>query len=255
MSSVARARTSSSLKGQDSAALDVLRAQGLALSYNGRPALQGASLEVANGEIVALLGPNGAGKSTLLLILAGVLEAQQGTAEVGGVKLPGNEDGLPKVVGFVPQGESLYPELTVKENLQFFARLHGIRGKVLRARTEELLKQVALTDRANQRAGDLSGGLRQRLALAASLVHDPQVLLLDEPGTGLDPIARDRLADVMRAHRNAGKAILLSTHSFEEARRVADRVILLGKGRVIATVPAAQTPQIEARFRAMETLA
>ncbi|HEX2022337.1 MAG TPA: ABC transporter ATP-binding protein [Candidatus Thermoplasmatota archaeon] len=230
----------------------MLRAQGLAHRYGDTMALRGASLDVHPGEVVAILGPNGAGKSTLLQVLAGVLRADGGSAEVAGAKLPGDERALAAKVGFVPQGESVYPELTVEENLRFFGRLHGLGGRRLRERVKRALQEVALADRADARASDLSGGLRQRLALAASTLHDPPVLLLDEPGTGLDPIARDRLHEALRALRAQGRAVLLSTHSFEEAARVADRVVILARGRVAAVMPAASRADLERKFREAE---
>jgi ABC-2 type transport system ATP-binding protein len=216
----------------------------------GRRALQGVTLDVAAGETVALLGPNGAGKSTLLAILAGVLRPTSGAAWVGGVRVPPGGRALARLVGYVPQGESVYPELTVEENLRFFARLHGVRDA--RARAAELLREVRLESRAVDRAGALSGGLRQRLALACSLAHDPRVLLLDEPGTGLDPAARERLAQLVARFRGRDRAVLLSTHSLEEAERVADRVLFLVEGSVRDALPAAQARRLEAAFRAAE---
>src|SRR5581483_7483272 len=135
------------------------------------------------GQTVALLGPNGAGKSTLLQILAGVLAPTAGDAKVAGILIPEDAKGLGRRIGFVPQGESLYPELTTRENLAFFGRLEGVRGKRLRGRVDALLADFALADRAGVRAGSLSGGLRQRAAVASCLIHEPDVLLLDEPGT------------------------------------------------------------------------
>jgi ABC-2 type transport system ATP-binding protein len=216
----------------------------------GRRALQGVTLDVAAGETVALLGPNGAGKSTLLAILAGVLRPTSGAAWVGGVRVPPGGRALARLVGYVPQGESVYPELTVEENLRFFARLHRVRDA--RARAAELLREVRLESRAVDRAGALSGGLRQRLALACSLAHDPRVLLLDEPGTGLDPAARERLAQLVARFRGRDRAVLLSTHSLEEAERVADRVLFLVEGSVRDALPAAQARRLEAAFRAAE---
>ena len=227
----------------------MLRTRDLARDYGQRHALQGVTLDVRAGEVVALLGPNGAGKSTLLNILAGTLRATSGTAEVAGLRLPGDEARLGRVVGFVPQGESTYPELTVLENLRLFARLHGVPRGALGTRAEALLREVALWDRRGDRAGALSGGLRQRLALACSLAHEPKVLLLDEPGTGLDPAARDRLGGVVRRYGGAARAVLMSTHSLEEAARVADRVVFLVDGRIRASLPASEAGRLEGAFR------
>ncbi len=229
----------------------MITARDLRRDYGLNHALAGASFEVPPGQTVALLGPNGAGKSTLLQILAGVLAPTSGSATVAGMVVPDGARGLGKRVGFVPQGESLYPELSVAENLRFFGRLHGVRGKRLRARVDALLSDFALSDRRGSRAGDLSGGLRQRAAVAASLVHEPGVLLLDEPGTGLDPGARDRLGKLLRAYRGAERTVLFSTHDLQEAARVADRVLFLVNGRVVADMPAAEAPRLDARYRAL----
>lgn len=226
----------------------MITARDLRRDYGSRHALDGLTLDVAPGEVVGLLGPNGAGKSTLLAILAGVLEPTSGTAEVGGVKIPTHSRRLGRVVGFVPQGESLYPELTVEENVKFFARLHGASTN----KVETLLADVALLHRRADKVGALSGGQRQRVALAASLAHDPKVLLLDEPGTGLDPAARDRLGAIVRKNAAAGRAVLISTHSLEEAKRVADRVVFVLKGKVVETLPASEALRLEAAFRAAE---
>lgn len=230
----------------------MLVARDLRRDYGNRHALAGASLAVAQGEIVALLGPNGAGKSTLLQILAGALPASGGEAEVAGVRIPGAQRELSARVGYVPQGESVYPELTVAENLRFFGALHGLRAGALAARVDALLDALALRERASQRAGTLSGGLRQRVALGCSLLHEPPVLLLDEPGTGLDPLARERLADVLRTLRAQGRSILLSTHSLDEAAAVADRVVFLAQGRVQADLPAARAHELADAFRRSE---
>lgn len=230
----------------------MLFADSLRRDYGRTHALAGVSLRVEDGETVALLGPNGAGKSTLLLILAGVLHADGGRAEVGGLRIPGGEARLGERVGFVPQGESLYPELTVVETLRFFGRLHGVTGDTLRERVARLLREMALVERADDRVGALSGGLRQRLAVAASLVHDPPVLLLDEPATGLDPPARARLSASLRALSGGKRSILFSTHNLEDAAALATRVIFLSRGKVAAVMPAGDTAKLAETFRRLE---
>ena len=230
----------------------MLLAEDLSRDYGRTHALAGVSLRVEDGETVALLGPNGAGKSTLLLILAGVLPAEGGRAEVAGLKIPGDEARLGERVGFVPQGESLYPELTVRETLHFYGSLHRVRASDRRARVERLLKEMALADRAASRVGALSGGLRQRVAVAASLVHDPPVLLLDEPATGLDPPARARLSASLRALSGGKRSILFSTHNLEDASALASRVIFLSRGRVAATMPAGDVGRLAETFRRLE---
>lgn len=228
----------------------VIVADRLSRDFGPRHALAGVSLHVAKGETVALLGPNGAGKSTLLLILAGVLRASGGSATVAGLQIPGDEARLGERIGFVPQGESVYPELTVRENVRLFGKLH--RASDLDVRTEALLKELDLRDRAGEPAGRLSGGLRQRLSIACSLVHDPPVLLLDEPATGLDPIARDRLLVSLRALGGKGRTTLFTTHNLEDAARLADRVVLLSKGKVAGETRGASVEQLRAAFARLE---
>lgn len=230
----------------------MLWAQDLSRDYGRTHALAGVSLRVEDGETVALLGPNGAGKSTLLQILAGILHANGGRAEVAGLKIPGDEHRLGERVGFVPQGESLYPELTVSETLRFFGRVHKVPRADLAERSERLLKEMQLADRADTRIGALSGGLRQRAAVAASLVHDPAVLLLDEPATGLDPPARARLSASLRALSGGKRSILFSTHNLEDAAHLASRVVFLSKGKVAASMPAGDVRKLESTFRALE---
>ena len=230
----------------------VLLAEELSRDYGRTHALAGVSLRVEDGETVALLGPNGAGKSTLLLILAGVLRADGGHAEVAGLRIPGQEAQLGARVGFVPQGESLYPELSVRETLHFFGDIHGVKRAERSVRVERLLREMALADRAGARVGSLSGGLRQRVAVAASLVHDPAVLLLDEPATGLDPPARARLSSSLRALSGGKRSVLFSTHNLEDAAALASRVVFLSKGRVAATMPADDVRRLSDTFRRLE---
>lgn len=230
----------------------MLFAEDLSRDYGRTHALAGVSLRVEVGETVALLGPNGAGKSTLLLILAGVLRASGGRAEVAGLRIPGDEPRLGARVGFVPQGESLYPELTVRETLHFFGSLHKVARRVRGERVDRLLREMALLERAGDRVGALSGGLRQRVAVAASLVHDPRVLLLDEPATGLDPPARARLSASLRALSGGTRSVLFSTHNLEDAAALASRVVFLSRGRVAATMPAGDVGRLTETFRRLE---
>ncbi len=230
----------------------MLHARDLSRSYGDREALRKVSFDVAKGEVVALLGPNGAGKSTLLQILAGVLSPTSGAAKINGLTLPEDARKIGRVVGYVPQGESLYPELTVEESVRFFASVQGIGMRDVKKRAKAALAEVGLTERAKSRVGDLSGGLRQRTALAASLVHDPSVLLLDEPGTGLDVIAQERLHSVILRAKERGRAVLISSHSLDEAARVADRVLFLVAGKVERALPAREAHTLAQRFRDLE---
>jgi ABC-2 type transport system ATP-binding protein len=208
--------------------------------YGPRLALDGVSLDVRRGEIVGLLGPNGSGKSTLIAVAAGLLDPCAGEVAIEGQPRAADPRGFAARIGLVPQDSALYDELTAGENLLFFGRLYALSGHDLRRRVARTLSRVGLAGRGNERVGTLSGGMRQRLNLAAALIHDPPILLLDEPTAALDPAARDGLhADLTRL-RDEGHAILLSTHHVDEAEQACDRVAVLDRGRLAAEgVPAA----------------
>ena len=211
-----------------------LHLQDVRVQFGDRIALAGLSLEVARGEIVGLLGPNGSGKSTALAVAAGVLDPASGTVRVDGRCRSDDPADYASRVGLVPQTSALYEEFTCLENLNFFGRLYGIRGRELQRRVTRALSRVGLADRAAQRAGTLSGGLQQRANLAAALLHDPPVLLLDEPTASLDAASRDLiLADLARL-RDDGHAILMSTHHLDDVETVCDRVVVLDAGQAVA---------------------
>jgi ABC-2 type transport system ATP-binding protein len=207
--------------------------------YGGRAAVDGVSLEVRRGEVLGLVGPNGSGKSTTLSVAAGVLDPAGGTVAAEGVTRAADPAGFARRVGFVPQGCGLYDELTAADNLAYFGRLYGLSGHDLRRRVARVLARVGLADRAGHRVATFSGGMKQRLNLAAALTHDPPVLLLDEPTAALDPAGRDALfADLTRL-RDDGHAVVLSTHHLDEAEAGCDRVAVLDRGKLTACGPPA----------------
>jgi len=201
--------------------------------YGDRFAVDGVSLEVRRGEIVGLLGPNGSGKSTTLAVAAGVLDAVEGSVTVDGISRETDAAAYAMRVGLVPQECALYEELTAIENLRFFGKLYGLCGADLRRRMIRVLGRVRLQDHADQRVGTFSGGMKQRLNLAVALIHDPGLLLLDEPTAALDPASRDALfADLTRL-RDDGHAVLLSTHHLDEAELGCDRIAVLDQGKLV----------------------
>lgn len=206
----------------------------LTVRYGATLAVGGLSLHVGCGEIVGLLGPNGSGKSTTLLAAAGILEPCGGRVTVCGLGRDRDPDGYARRVGLVPQEPALYDELSAEANLHFFGRLYGIAGNRLRARVAAALSQARLNHRAGDRVSTLSGGMRQRLNLAVALLHNPPVLLLDEPTAALDPASRDSLFATLHDLREAGHAILLTTHHLDEAEHGCDRIALLERGRLAA---------------------
>lgn len=212
-----------------------LALEGVRVRYGPTVAVDGVSLHVHRGEVVGLLGPNGSGKSTILAAAAGVLDPFAGTVAVEGVRRDHDPDGYARRVGLVPQEPALYDELSAEANLHFFGRLYGLNKHDLRVRVEAALTRAKLADRRRDRVGTFSGGMRQRLNLACALLHAPAVLLLDEPTAALDPASRDSLFATLHELRDAGHAVLLTTHHLDEAEHGCDRIAVLDKGRVVAS--------------------
>ena len=208
---------------------------GISKRFNSLLAVDNVSFTVRGGEIFGLLGPNGAGKSTLIRMLTTLVPPTSGTATVAGHDIIHDPNAVRASIGVIPQNMTSDPELTCAENLGIHARLYGITGARRRERTAELLEAVGLSDRANALASTLSGGMRRRLEIARGLVHDPQILFLDEPTTGLDPASRISVWDMithLRAHQ--GRTLFLTTHYMDEADRLCDRVAIVDKGRIVA---------------------
>ena len=200
--------------------------------FGDRTAVDDVSFEVKRGEVYGLLGPNGAGKTTLLSILAGVVNPTSGTVRILGTSpLDSKTRGL---VGFCPQEPVVYDELSGFENITFYAGLHGLSGSEAVKRCRELLDKLGLLEHANRRAGKYSGGMKKRLNFAIALIGDPEVLLLDEPTTGMDPGIRRTVWDLIAELRSLGKTVILATHYMEEAEALSDRVAIMDRGRVVA---------------------
>ena len=192
-------------------------------------ALQHVTLEVDSGQTVAILGPNGAGKTTLIDMLVGLSRLTSGNIEVLGHVMPKESRRVRERIGLCLQSTAFFPRLTVRETLSLYQHFFARRRSV-----DELLDWVQLTEKASEPVSKLSGGQQQRVALAAALVNDPEVLFLDEPTTGLDPQARRDIWDLVEMSRQHGRTVILTTHYMEEARHLADRVIILDRGRVVA---------------------
>lgn len=207
-----------------------LEVAGLKKSYGLKPILRGIDLAIEQGQCMGLLGANGAGKTTLLRILAGLSSPDAGTVHIGGLDLPHDAQQARRLVGFVAHQPYLYDELTAIENLLFFGRMYGVRR--CKERAAVLLERVGLAKRAGERANALSRGQAQRLALARALLHQPRLLLLDEPDTGLDEEGVALLETLLQEHRKSGGAILLTMHHLERALQWSDRIGLLSGGHM-----------------------
>lgn len=202
--------------------------------YDGRVAVDGFSLSVAEGEIFALLGPNGSGKTTLFRLLSTLIPLEDGQISIAGCSLPEQAGALRRRLGVVFQAPSLDKKLTVGENLQYHGRLYGLSGARLAERCDQALATVGLSDRVGDLVETLSGGMRRRVELAKCLLHEPTVLLMDEPSTGLDPGARiDLWRHLETLRREQNVTILLTTHLLEEAER-ADRIAIMHQGKIAA---------------------
>nr|PZN67514.1 MAG: ABC transporter ATP-binding protein [Bacillota bacterium] len=210
-----------------------IETQGLTRRFGHFTAVDAVSLTVPSGTVMGLLGPNGAGKTTLIRMLLGVLAPTAGTGRVLGYDLRTGADQIRRQVGYMSQRFSLYPDLTVAENLAFFGRVYGLGGEALARRQEELLIWAGLADQRKTLAGDLGGGLRQRLAFACAILHRPPLLLLDEPTSGVDPMSRRKFWDLIYSLADGGTTVLVTTHYMDEAAHC-DRLAMMNAGRLVA---------------------
>ena len=212
----------------------VLEVADLHKRYGATVALDGVFLTVEAGEVFGLLGPNGAGKTTLLSIVTGLVRADRGTVRLFSKPFTHDHREMRRLVGLGTQDLSIYPDLTARENLRFFGKLYGLRGKQLESLVDAELAAVGLTDRANDRVSTFSGGMKRRLNLAAAVVHRPKLLLLDEPTTGVDPQSRNHIFDQVRALSAAGMTIIYTSHYMEEVQTLCRRIAILDHGKVRA---------------------
>ncbi len=216
------------------AARVILRCRGLVKSFGTRRAVDGVGLEVHEGETYGLLGPNGAGKTTTISMLCGILAADEGEIEVAGARIDPGQVAAKGAIGYVPQDLAIYPDLSARENLTFFGRLYGLGGPKLRARIAEVLSVIDLADRADERTERFSGGMKRRLNIGIGLLHEPRLLVLDEPTVGVDPQSRNAILASVEGLSAAGIGILYTTHYMEEAERLCDRIGIIDEGRLIA---------------------
>ncbi|MFZ0015184.1 MAG: ABC transporter ATP-binding protein [Acidimicrobiia bacterium] len=212
----------------------ILTAEALVKRFGEFTAVDGVSFEIAEGETFGLLGPNGAGKTTTISMIAGLLESDAGVVKVAGEEITTGSTRGRKAIGLVPQDLAIYPDLTGEENLNFFGRLYGIDGDALQHRVTEVLQVVGLLDRREDLTKEYSGGMKRRLNIGIGLLHEPKLLILDEPTVGVDPQSRNAILESVESLSREGMAVLYTTHYMEEAERLCDRVAIIDEGVIQA---------------------
>ena len=212
----------------------ILEARNLVKKYGDFTAVKDVNLAIQEGEILGLLGPNGAGKTTIISMITGLLEPTSGRITVDGLDLQADTKTVKAKLGLVPQELALYPTLSARDNLDFFGSIYGLGGKQLRERVDAMLEMVELAGRAGEAIETYSGGMKRRVNIAAGLLHQPKVLLLDEPTVGVDPQSRNAIFEAVEALNRAGMTVIYTTHYMEEAQRLCHRVAIIDEGQIIA---------------------
>ena len=212
----------------------LLSVSNLSKSYGGRKAVDGISFHVQAGQTVGLIGPNGAGKSTTVAMICGLLAADAGSVQLAGSAVGPGLNEAKRRIGFVSQDLALYDDLPARENLKLFAALYGLKGAAMRARVDAVLDLVQLADRAGDKPSTFSGGMKRRLNIAAALMHDPQLLVLDEPTVGVDPQSRNAIFDTLAKLKTMGRSLIYTSHYMEEVERLADHIVIIDHGKLLA---------------------
>jgi ABC-2 type transport system ATP-binding protein len=204
-------------------------------SFDGTPAVAGVSFTVQPGEIFSLLGPNGAGKTTTISMLCCLLRPDGGDARVLGHSIRDDQQGVKSALGVVPQELALYEDLSARENLNFWGKMYGLRGATLKERVEQVLEVIGLQERARERVGKYSGGMKRRVNIGVALLHKPKVIYMDEPTVGIDPQSRRNILDSVVALKQQGMTVLYTTHYMEEAQEISDHIAIMDHGLMIAS--------------------
>jgi len=212
----------------------IISAQNLSKNYGGTRAVKGLSFDIFRGEFFGLLGPNGAGKTTTIGMLTGLIDPSEGRITIDGLDLLARPKETKAKMGFVPQDFAFYPTLSAKDNLIFFGRIYGLHGRRLRQRTDDVLHMVELHDCAAQAVSTSSNGMKRRLNIAIGLLHEPHILILDEPTVGVDAHMRQAILENLKNLNTDGLTVLYTTHRMEEAQRLCQRVAIMDRGQVIA---------------------
>jgi len=212
----------------------ILEVHNLVKKYGDFTAVAGVSFDIQEGEVFSLLGPNGAGKTTAISVLSTLYAPSGGDALVGGHSVVREPMAVRRLIGVVPQDLAIYDELTARENLAFWGQMYGLGGKALKARIDEVLEQIGLSDKANKRVRTYSGGMKRRVNIGVGLLHKPRLLFMDEPTVGIDPQSRRAILDSVKELNRQGTTVLYTTHYMEEAQELSDRVGIMDHGKLIA---------------------
>lgn len=214
--------------------MNAIEVKQLKKNFGDLLAVQGVDFYAQEGEILSLLGPNGAGKSTTISMISGLLAPSEGDAMVMGYSLRTEPEAAKAMLGVVPQDIALYPDLSARENLDFWGKMYGLRGKALKNRVDEVLKIIGLEDRQQDRVSKFSGGMKRRVNIGAALLHKPKVIIMDEPTVGIDPQSRRHILDNVKELNQQGTTVLYTTHYMEEAAELSDHTAIMDHGKVIA---------------------
>jgi ABC-2 type transport system ATP-binding protein len=212
----------------------MLEVHDLVKKYGDFAAVKGISFDIQEGEILSLLGPNGAGKTTTISVLSTLYAPTSGDAVVGGHSVSKEAMAVRRLIGVVPQDLAIYDDLTARENLSFWGQMYGLSGKALKARIDEVLEQIGLSDKANKRIKTYSGGMKRRVNIGVGLLHKPRLLFMDEPTVGIDPQSRRAILDSVKDLNKQGMTVLYTTHYMEEAHEISNRVGIIDHGELIA---------------------
>jgi len=214
---------------------NAIEVRDLRKSFGDLKAVQGVSFVAAAGEVLSLLGPNGAGKSTTISMLSGLLAPSSGEACIMGHSILHEPEAAKASLGVVPQDIALYPDLSARENLEFWGKMYGLRGAALRQRVDEVLVIIGLTERQKDRVAKFSGGMKRRVNIGVALLHKPAVVIMDEPTVGIDPQSRRNILDNVKDLNHQGMTVLYTTHYMEEAAELSDHIVIMDAGKVIAS--------------------
>lgn len=211
----------------------LIEVRGVNKKYRGRKALKDITFDVREGEVLGIIGPNGAGKTTLISLLATINRPESGSIHISGVDILKDPGKIRASLGYVPQENALYPMLTAYENLDFWAGIYGVDKKVKKEKIDFVLRLLRLEDRKDDKVRTFSGGMKKRLNIAASLLHDPGILIMDEPAAGVDILSRSTIAELILELKKSGRTIIITSHHVDDLEHICDRILVLREGNLL----------------------